>query len=243
VSACYRRENRALRDAGRLLTPARDAEILVTALDDLLQRVDDRKTSSGLHELRANLQLERKQRQAALSPGPLSGSVTAIRAVKERIGALSAQRLDSAGIGKALSGALKRTRRAYRDAVRSDDDARWHEWRKQAKHFLTQLAVASPLDPTRLGKLSRRVHRLTDDLGDDHDLAVLDAKLARLAQQNAGARQAVEVIHAIAQRRRCKLQRKARKLGRRIDHQQPRRLRKRMARHARDWSATRASAH
>jgi len=51
-----------------------------------------------------------------------------------------------------------------------------HEWRKQSKYLLYQMQLLDPLAPERIGKIAKRAHRLSDRLGDDHDLTVLRAK-------------------------------------------------------------------
>src|SRR5919197_2091003 len=62
----YRRENRALRDAARLLSPVRDAWVLVEALDDLAAPPDENVSAEAVAGFRAVLADEHRELQTGL---------------------------------------------------------------------------------------------------------------------------------------------------------------------------------
>src|ERR1041384_4208940 len=97
--------------------------------------------------------------------------------------------------------------------ARSEGSAKsLHESRKQVKYLQQALAIAADGGSRRLKKLSKRAAKVADRLGDDHDLAALEAKILALPLQSKAERKLVAHIEA----RRAKLQKKALKLARRL---------------------------
>lgn len=76
-------------------------------------------------------------------------------------------------IGTGLERTYRKGRDAFAAAKRDRTTENLHEWRKQAKYFWHQLQLLEPLWPGLIGKVADQAHRLTDYLGEDHDLAVL----------------------------------------------------------------------
>ena len=67
--------------------------------------------------------------------------------------------------------------------------------------------LLEPLSPKRVRKLRRRSHRLSDVLGDDHDLAVLLDRAEQLRE--AFGLGELKLLRALAERRRRTLEREA----------------------------------
>jgi CHAD domain-containing protein len=106
-------------------------------------------------------------------------------------------------------------------------DETWHELRKAAKALGYQLRLLRPVWPELLGTFLEEIDRLTDRLGDDHDLAVLRGRL--LAEPyNPSETQGVADIRRnfvdSLDRRRRKLQLGAYQSARRIYAEKPRRF-------------------
>ena len=94
-----------------------------------------------------------------------------------------------------------------------------HEWRKRAKYLWYQLRVLEPVWPAALSGMVGEADRLSDLLGEDHDLAVLQAQLAALtAETNSGS---VEELFARIDRRAKGLQTQAFSLGQRLYAERP----------------------
>lgn len=72
-----------------------------------------------------------------------------------------------------LQRVYKRGRRGMRIVADSPTDTLLHVWRKRAKYLRHQVEALNVLDPERLLSYELQLERLTDLLGDDHDLAVL----------------------------------------------------------------------
>jgi CHAD domain-containing protein len=80
-------------------------------------------------------------------------------------------------IAPGLQRVYKRGRRGMRIVAGSPTDTLLHVWRKRAKYLRHQVEALNILDPARLAGYEASLERLTDALGDDHDLAILLSRL------------------------------------------------------------------
>jgi CHAD domain-containing protein len=175
----WQRENRALRDAARPLSAARDARVLLDTLDRL-EELYGRPARQSIpppfrHEL-ANEQAG--TRQAVVSPsGSGSESTSTLVNARRRITRWRVAAHGWQEIGKGLKRVYGNGRKAMKQARRTPSADCLHEWRKQTKHLWHQLQVLQPMCPGPIGELADQCHKLSDYLGDDHDLAVLREKV------------------------------------------------------------------
>jgi CHAD domain-containing protein len=226
----YRRDNASMRDAARPLTALREAKVLLQTQRAVEPRVAKQGSTFGRYLYRA-LRKERRDMQRRLRPQELTATIAALRAVKQRMQALSKTQLSQdAVLGAAVQRAYKSGRKAFLQAKRRPTDEFLHEWRKQTKYFSNQLEIISPLSPKRFAKRLKRSQRLAEYLGDDHDLALLNNKIFQYAKgPNAASRNDAveELINRIARRRKA-LQAKAWRLGERLYAAKPARIRTRV---------------
>jgi CHAD domain-containing protein len=82
-----------------------------------------------------------------------------------------------ATIAPGLQRVYKRGRRGMRIVAGSPTDTLLHVWRKRAKYLRHQVEALNILDPEPLAAQESELERLTDLLGDDHDLAILLSRL------------------------------------------------------------------
>jgi CHAD domain-containing protein len=135
-------------------------------------------------------------------------------------------------IGPELQRDYGGARRAMRQ-IGSNPDGR-HKWRKRAKVVRYQLGFLEPLWPPVLKTLESELHRLTDCLGEDHDLALLRAKLLEESTFNNPAQR--QALLSLIERRRQTLQRNALALGLRIFGEKPHRFSARLRAYWCAWS-------
>jgi CHAD domain-containing protein len=188
----YAAEAERYREAGRLLSPLRDAEVKLETLEALAE---------GEPELPAEATEAWRLILARDREG--SGDTTSDRAAEaEAIALIEAGRAGIEGwqvrdswkaIGPGLERAYRRGRRRMRAArKRRDDDEAWHEWRKRAKDlwYAQQLLVGAW--PRVIEPAAEEAHRLSEALGDHHDLALLRADLRerRLGEEETRALEA-----------------------------------------------------
>jgi CYTH domain-containing protein/CHAD domain-containing protein len=228
----FKAENRRYRDAGRLLSGSRDAEVKLETLLTLRHRFGD--LPAGAAELWAGtLEAERDKLAAAIGDdhgARIAPATEAIAAGRDEIGQWSL-RTDSWAL---VEPGLSRTYRDGRKALkRVDDDGspeNIHQWRKRAKDLWYQLRIVEEAWPELLGATVDQAHELTELLGDHHDLAVLAEDLAGRA--DLGDRAPFEA--AIAKRQKQLLD-PAIELGARLYAEKPKAFRRRIKRYWRVW--------
>lgn len=234
----YARENARYRDAGRALAGARDAQVKLETIEAL--RADDPRAPAA-SAIRAYLEALESERDAHGRPGAGRDATTA-RAVSE----IEAGRTALAGWAPAASGwelvagGLARGYRRGRnrlDETRTDPSAEHvHEWRKRVKDLWYHLRILRPLWPQPIDAAAEEAHRLSEYLGDHHDLAVLAAD-ARARRDLFAREQELESLLAAAERRQSELLGAALALGERVYAERPKAFVRRFAAY---WSAWRA---
>jgi CHAD domain-containing protein len=232
----FRRENAALRDAARRLSALRDADALLETYDRLDERfaaeIDRRRMVPVRRALAA--------RHAALGEDDLETPVTRfcadLAAVRARVP--SWPLADDFGV---LARGLKRTYRRGRKAMRAAYDApsseRFHEWRKRVKYHRYDLELLVELWPRQIDGRRKEVKALGGMLGEEHDLAVLEATLA--AEHETFGAVSAPLVGDLARRRREELRTALRPLGQRLFAERPKAFARRFEAY---WQAARGAA-
>lgn len=225
----YRRENRALRDAARPLSEARDAKVLVETLDalELDGAVDARRFRRALVTQR------QEAKRKVQSPRRIAAVLADLRSAHKRVGRVRARRHGWSALGPGLRRTYRAGRKAFLVARIDPSPSHLHEWRKQTKYWWHIVQMLEPIWPQELRQMARRAHRLSDQLGEDHDLVVLRQSASR--STDAATRHAT--LERI-ERRRNVLQKRAMTLGAIVYKERPRTLERRLHRRWRAWRAT-----
>lgn len=228
----FQRENHLLRDAGRAIGAARDNRVLQRRLGEVLD-------GSGSPPPQTVERFAGQLRQRAQA-----ARADALREGMRRSAAHLEEALSNSASWPSLPRGWKEVRRALRHSYRlgrriGKGNARHataeslHEWRKRSKDLRSQLEVIAPLHRASLEKMAHRLHALTDELGEEHDLAVLRQRLQGTRSGVKGsARDQLET--RIAQRR-TKARRKALKVGKKVYAQRPARFAARLRNYLRGW--------
>ena len=218
----YRHENVILRDAGRELSGARDARVLVETLDELAERHPDELSAPARTRLRTALDTTAEAAEAT-GEAPASAVLEALSDARVRVATWPLPEDGGPGaLAAGLERIYRRGRRALRTAEQETTVESLHELRKRAKDLWHAAQLLRPAAPKRMKKLARRAHRLSDLLGDDHDLAVLLDR-AR-AQPELLDEDELAALSALVQRRQDRLRREALALGARVYGRKPRKL-------------------
>jgi hypothetical protein len=217
----FRRENGALRDAGRRLARTRDAEVVVDALDALMRRHPKRLAhSAGVRELRARLTAERERMRAQSQQGAQTREavLAELRATRRRIARWQPADRDRktarAGLRRIYRQGRERQRRARR--VRGSDTL--HEWRKRVK----DLRYAAEM--LKLREVAAHADRLGETIGEEHDLALLATRVRVHRDCFKGEQAARRDLKKLIERRRERLRRRALGQGERLYRRKPARF-------------------
>ncbi len=220
IGSTYAKQNAHYRDAARLISALRDQEALLETYDALVERFHEAIDPEGIHPVREAL-VQRKSEQAEqLDLDRRVGEV--VEALRE--GNKRRDRIVFKADGfDAIAPGLKRMYRRGRDDMKlaadrgSDED--WHEWRKRVKYLRYAMKILRPIWPAVIDTTRKQLHRLSDLVGADHDLAVLRATL--LGEPDRFGPERVEPLVGLIDRRRKELQAAALPLGRRIYSEKP----------------------
>ncbi|AGY60135.1 CHAD domain-containing protein [Gloeobacter kilaueensis] len=229
-SACYRQEDRLLQEAGRTLSQARDAHVLVKTLTKLARELD--LSDDGLI---ASLQARLEERSAAvpLDREVIAGVVVSLVGLQQR---LEDWPLRHEGWPLIEAGALwvyRQGRRAFACAYDQPSAEHFHTWRKRVKDLWHQLELLTPLWPPVLKPLADEAHRLADYLGDEHDLSVLLETLQTFTPEITTGKGAL-LLETIEKQRQT-LQQLARPLGLKLYAETPRAYRRRLHGYWQAW--------
>jgi len=237
----YRKENDRLRMAARELSGPRDAQVAVTALDRLRDAGQGDVAPRVWSEVRRVLDDRRQAAgEAVLGEG---GTATAVAerlaAARDRLAGLDLDR----GGWKALRGGLRREYARGLDAraaaARKPTADNLHAWRRRVKDGWYHTRLLEPVWPAPLEQVAAEAQRLSELLGDDHDLANLRATLAG----DAGAFGVdLDGLLALIDARRRALQAEALLLGDRLYAESPKAFVGRLEHYWRAWRAEDAVA-
>ncbi|KAB0681258.1 CHAD domain-containing protein [Aureimonas leprariae] len=173
----YKAENARLRDLARRLSGTRDRTALIEAADGLAAAVGGE--GAPLRPLREALA---KRRDAALAAegdqdALVAETVAELQRAAEAIDKLSFAGSDAKIVARGVALNHARARRALKRARGSGDPARFHELRKRAKYQMHHLRLLRDLWPEALKPVHDAAEAVAEDLGRDHDYAVLTAEM------------------------------------------------------------------
>lgn len=169
----YGEENAWYRDLARPLSPLRDGEALVGAVDKLVESLGDSTDRQNLAAVRAALVERRGELEERIDLGAsLEEAARKLRDGRQR---LDHWRLSSGFdmLAPNIERVYRRGRNAMRDAYAKPSTRRFHDWRKRVKYHRHQLDVLSKLWKPMMETRQAAADELGNLLGDEHDLAVL----------------------------------------------------------------------
>jgi len=167
-------ENTWLRDAGHSLTGARDAEAMIEALEELRKRTDDRDLRLDIG--RAKRSMRARSRRLGAQQTTASDLLAAARS-RSPLGADLPDRFSTIGAG--LEQTYRAGRRAFQRANDSHSPADLHALRRRVKDHWYQVRLLRTVAPDLLEPYAEAIERLSDFLGEHHDLTLLRDSLHR----------------------------------------------------------------
>jgi len=197
--------DRLYRNAGRLLAPARDARIVVDALDGLgmgdAAAADIRSSLEDRATIEAQAVFDGEEGRARNVRDLLGEAVESVRGLEIPDEACS--------VGDGATRIYTEGQKAYSRASKRPSADAFHTWRKRVKqrrHHLSYLSDCAPIDSDAL----ERLYELSDLLGAAHDLVVFREHLEGIVNDNVF--EASQLINA-ANRTRVTLETHALQLG------------------------------
>ena len=248
----YRAENDYLRDTARVLSPLRDARVMVDTVVLLRDRFESQLRPTAFESVEDRLQsrLERTRASMVHDSGALRTTAYALRSARARYAAWPVgddvvsdshpsipNRFESVGVG--LATIYARGRDEMRTAVEHRTAHNFHWWRKRAKYLRYQSELLFPMWPDMMEGQVQALDHLGEALGAEHDLAQL---LLLLVQHPEVCPDPTEraLLVALSQHRRRELQAAAITMGARVYAEKPANFTKRMSVYWDAWMEERA---
>jgi CHAD domain-containing protein len=233
----YKRENRCYRDIARDLAPVRDADSDIETYDDLMGRFSSQIDKAGLAPVRQRLSWKRKRLlENEIDADSLASDI--IARLKEGRARLDGWRLSHMGFDALAAGlrkSYKRGRKGFKRLLRagSPESATAHEWRKRVKYHWYHLRLLEAVWPEITRRFANETHKISDFLGDSHDLAVLSTTLTT-DLTDADTRQQ-ETLLGLAEQERLVMLQGALRLGSKVFALKPKRVAKALGAYWAAW--------
>ena len=230
-----RSEADAFRDVAQRLGGMRDSDVMIEALDDLADRFAGHVPKRSFTAIRRFLVARRdRERQELTESAVIGEAVGDLQSARLRIADWRIRADGWSTVSDGLLRSYRRGRRAFEIARAEPSSENLHAWRKRVKDIWYHFRVLTPIAPHSVKGQTDEAHRLSDVLGDDHDLAVLRATLLR---SRGEIKADVDPVIALIGHRRAQLQTEAFFLGERLYAERPKAFRRRMRRYWHAWRA------
>jgi len=232
----FRRENVFFRDAGRRLSGARDAEVVVQTLNKLSERFADRLSPDAFARVRQALVANRQpvSQQGSDEKAAMLEVAASLDTARRRVEKWPIRQKGWSSLRRGLKQVYKGGYQRFSQAYDQPTAANFHEWRKIVKYFWYHLLILEAVWPEVMKNLADQAHKLSEYLGDEHDLVVLkDTVRDQPALFGDGAH--IEDLIDLIDRRRDQLHEAAKPLGQRVYAEKPAAFASRLKRYWGVW--------
>jgi CHAD domain-containing protein len=209
----FRAENRRIAAAGRKISPMRDVHVQLLTLGKL-------KAAAGPAGNQVRRQLLRRQSCFLRRIPSLRATVRAMLEVsRQSLASRPLRKASAEDLASGLKRIYKQGREAFKTARASPTPGHLHEWRKKTKSLGYGLDLIQGLGPANLAGLIQLCDSLSEALGDNHDLFLVQRSLRR-EHRSHPARDFAPLTRRIGLKR-AKQQKRAFKLGKQLYGEKP----------------------
>ena len=201
----FQRENRRLRNVGRLISEIRDAEVRLQTVKQLREFSRPGRRES-LQETEELLAFELDSFLAAFSDWQWEAKTKLVRA-RDRIAEWPVAALDCEQVRRTVQRSYKRARKSLQRATRKPTMKNFHALRKSGKELWYQLRILRPLHPAIMKELADDLKKIDEYLGHAHDLAFLAERLSTIT--NRGGKRGQRILTGLIDAQQKELQRTA----------------------------------
>ncbi|MBC8120884.1 MAG: CHAD domain-containing protein [Gemmatimonadaceae bacterium] len=217
----YLRENACLRDAGRSLSGARDAQVLIETFDTLSDGPSEPLSSGIATGIRETL-IKGQNVTGMSRPAQeqVATLITTLKRMQRRVRKWPITRSGWSALADGLKRIYRHGRVSLTTAYKEPTAENFHEWRKRVKDLWHHYQILEPIWSEVVSVQAEQAHALADLLGDDHDLSVLRERLVAASEEFGGHSNVAMAIELI-DRRCAHLRWSAQLLGQRLYADRP----------------------
>ncbi len=202
-----------VRAIARGLASARDAHALLDAIDKLEAEVEG--DGAPIVALRDWLHQRRQSAERNLEGAMSSDAVRALFALRPAMANLAVYPDDFRPVAKGLRESYRDGRKAFARAFTSGADEEFHDWRKTLQHHWRHMQLLTPCWPSELSARAELSRSLSQILGDDHDIALIQQLVSAPTMAFASPDDTAAFLKQCRRRQRA-LRQDARKRGARL---------------------------
>jgi CHAD domain-containing protein len=228
----FKKQDRCLRDVGRLLSEIRDAEVRLQTVRQL-QEITQHRKRRNYRKVEEMLVLELENFVAAFAEWQVQ-TIPMLEAICEDVHNWPVEQYDCKQLRRAVQRTYKCGRNALSKAKANPTPENFHTFRSVAKQLWYQLRIVRPVNPVVLVNVTDELSALGDLLGRAHDLSFLGDRLRRERGDARLEREGHELL-ALIETSGSDLYRAAAELAERFFAERPRDFGCRMAAWLNDW--------
>jgi CHAD domain-containing protein len=223
----HAREDRCVREIGRLVSDLRDAQVRLQTLIQLRDEAAKKSKENPFPHIEELLSLERESFSAAFA-GWQKQAVPKLEHARERLAKWPIDYITWKQICGAIEKIYKRGQRGLAKTIKKPVPENFHTWRKRVKDIWYQLRILQPLNRVVLEEMAHDAEVLGELLGREHDFDFLMARLEKESGDDALGDELARLQKLIRKRGR-RLCRDAVELGRRFYAEPPKAFAKRIS--------------
>jgi CHAD domain-containing protein len=210
----HAREDRCVREIGRLVSDLRDAQVRLQTLIQLRDETTRASDQTNFGRIEELLSLERESFSAAFD-GWQKQAIPKAERVEERLSNWPLAGMSWKQICAAVESIYKRGQRGLAKTIKKPVPENFHAWRKRVKDLWYQLRILQPLNRVVLEEMAHDAEVLGELLGREHDFYFLMARLEKESGDEALRDELVQ-LHKLIRKRGKRMRRDALELGRRF---------------------------
>jgi CHAD domain-containing protein len=223
----HAREDRCVREIGRLVSDLRDAQVRLQTLIQLRDEAAKKSEENPFPHIEELLSLERESFSAAFA-GWQKQAIPKLERVRERLAKWPLDRITWKQICGAVEKIYKRGQRGLAKTIKKPIPENFHAWRKRVKDIWYQLRILQPLNRVVLEEMAHDAEVLGELLGREHDFDFLMERLEKESSDDA-LRAELARLQKLIRKRGRRLCRDALELGRRFYAEPPKAFAKRIS--------------
>ena len=210
----HAREDRCVREIGRLVSDLRDAQVRLQTLIQLRDETAKGSGKSHFPRIEELLSLERESFSAAFA-GWQKQAIPKLERLGERLSKWPLAGMTWKQVCGTVGKTYKRGQRGLAKTIKKPQPENFHAWRKRVKDLWYQLRILQPLNRVVLEKIAADAEVLGELLGQEHDFHFLLARLENESGDEALCDELMQLQNLIRKRGK-RLRRNALELGRRF---------------------------
>ena len=210
----HAREDRCVREIGRLVSDLRDAQVRLQTLIQLRDETAKGPGENHFARIEELLSLERESFSAAFA-GWQKQAIPKLERIGERLSKWPLAGITWKQICGTVGRTYKRGQRGLAKTIKKPQPENFHAWRKRVKDLWYELRILQPLNRVVLEKIAADEEVLGELLGREHDFDFLLARLENEGGDEALHNELVQ-LQKLIRKRGSKLRRDALELGRRF---------------------------